>query len=215
MSIESIFFCTRDGFFLFSSKIPAGARFTATPGAIANLEVVSAVVLEKEIKDFFTTLKVTPVHACLVLSEDVVFSKKLLKQSASEEKLAEKAFVEEIPFDPGQVGFHKIVKKDEVTFLAVNRFLFEAIQTIVKKLGWVVVGKVPVQALSGVPTKATWQKMVPEIKSLIKEHFFAEIKNGHSFFSRSVDWMVVVVVVVSEIIILGGLVGWFTLHPFR
>lgn len=141
--LEAIIYLSRNGLQVFLPEENKNFQQPFTPKTIVNLEIVNPQVLVDQVNYFLETNNITPRKAIIMLSEDMLFTKKISALTPEARDDLVKEFLTNIPLDP-QLVVHKVFTfRGYRLAVATNRDLFMSIKNIFESLKWKVVYVVP------------------------------------------------------------------------
>lgn len=157
---DSLLYLTRSGFKFFSKNFSKGVALSLPHNTINDLEVVSQDKLKEQIEAFIVENKLPPSSAAILLSDEIVFTKNVsldVKKQGAEVK----EFLDEVPFDSGELVYQIKPGIKNSLVLATNSQLFLVIKDIFESKGWRI--ELVVSDVGEVPTAATWLKVFNKV----------------------------------------------------
>lgn len=101
-----------------------------SPQAVQNQEILDQVLLEKELTSYLNTVNIKKTSIDIIIAKELIYQKKI-KKGESEE-----SFLSVIPLKENEISKIKIEDKDGWLLVATNKYFYETICNILKKLGW-------------------------------------------------------------------------------
>jgi len=109
---------------------------------INNLEVIDSSGLDKLISGFAASLNLKNEKAVLILSDEVLFRKTFQKNNFNETE--EKAFLNELPFDPLKISKKQISIDNLILTIATNKELYLSIKKSFEKTRIIILRAIPI-----------------------------------------------------------------------
>jgi hypothetical protein len=117
------------------------------PSWIVNLDVKKPQEVEAAVKGFIEGNKIVPGPFLIVIASETCFEKEWPGEGCNTQIAEVEKFVDSVPFEFVKWREYKVGKGCKV--VAVNRELYETVQTELERLGFTVAGVIP-QSMSGV-----------------------------------------------------------------
>lgn len=150
---EDVLYLDRERFDFFDSGSGRILSFPYQPNAISALDVVNQQELENQIKTFIDQYKISPANLVVILSQNVLFEKDLVKIPVDQQTAEIEKFLDVVPFDA--LATKLIPIHDGVRISAVNKNLCDGIAQSLEKLSFVIEGIVPYEELQPEIAQAT------------------------------------------------------------
>jgi len=140
---EAIIYLSRNGFQIFLTEEDRVLQQPFTPKTIVNLEVADSQALSEQINYFLETNNIKPEKALIILSEDMLFTKKIAARTPEARNDLVKEFLNNIPLDP-QLIVHKVFTfRGYRLAVATNKDIFMSVKSIFETLKWKILYVVP------------------------------------------------------------------------
>lgn len=155
-----------------SHKITCGKK------AIKNLEQFDSKVIEEKIKSFLTETGLKPGKAIIVLEDDVLFFKKIIRGKVSDKRVNE--FTSKVPIKSESLvtKIYKIGKRPII--ISTNKNFYETFKDILEKQEWKIISVTPHSVLEGLNLNLSSVEEVFDEEEIIKEASFLNRKRKES-----------------------------------
>lgn len=134
---------------LINVRTNTSVRLAFPPKIVDNQDIVDVNAFEKSLASFFDQYVQRKQQALLILSEEILFEKKVSNDSQKEVE----AFYRKVPFDPEQTTKTEI-KSDKFTIIiATNHDFYNPIENLYQKLFGELIAILPISLFEGVSGK--------------------------------------------------------------
>lgn len=202
-----IFYLT--GKFLKLLTVKTDSKLDFDPKIIQNQEIVNQDKFDEVLIEFLNKLSIKRAKVIIILAEGLVFEKSIKIDKKEEIESTVQKFLDEVPFDPGQIAKIEFYFNNTLNIIAVNKNLYLIIKNICENLGWEIEAVFPATIFEGLKTEEdlTPEKtkiIVNRVNSLKKANFLyssekseTNTKNGSSAKNR---WYLVLIFLVLVLI---------------
>lgn len=206
-----VLYLTNKSLILYDKSIQKISKLGFPPDVLDNQEIVDKAKLEKFLAEFFTSCKIKGKKAIGLISDNLIYQKNIPKSKNFE--LEKSNFLDEIPFDPGNIARYESEIKDNVFLAATNKTIYNSVKNIFQRLGGNVISIIPAFLIG--KFKSAQALTIDEFEQILKRSdlfrkndYFIESKvipeleeKKHSFFNTKI----LLLGVGGSLIILGGL----------
>lgn len=140
---EAIIYLSRNGLQIFLTEEDRTLQQPFTPKTIVNLEVVDPQALSDQINYFLETNNIKPEKALIMLSDDMLFTKKIAARTPEARSELVKEFLNNIPLDPQLIAHKVFTFRGYRLAVATNRDIFMSVKGIFEALKWKILYIVP------------------------------------------------------------------------
>lgn len=143
--ISIVGFINQNSISFFWDKIKSPITFNFPTGSVGDLEVRKPEVLANAFREFLEQIKLLPSQIYLIISSDQVFESEFPAKDADEAKIEIETFLKSVPFE--HVANRVYVWGKGCKVAAINRELFETLQSVLESQENVVLAVTPAGVL--------------------------------------------------------------------
>ena len=140
---EAIIYLSRNGLQVLLLEKEDVYQLPFTPKTIVNLEIVNSQSLTEQIQNFINEKQIKPQKVMLMLSDDMLFTKKIAARTPEARQNLVKEFLSNIPLDPKLVVYKVFTFRGYRLAVATNKDVFIMVKSALEGLKWKVLYAVP------------------------------------------------------------------------
>ncbi|MBU1132860.1 LytR C-terminal domain-containing protein [Patescibacteria group bacterium] len=140
---EAIIYLSRNGLQMLLPEDEQTYQLPFTPKTIVNLEVVSSQSITQQIQDFINEKQIKPQSVMIMLSNDMLFSRKIAARTSEARGNLVQEFLSNIPLDPKLVVHKVFTFRGYRLAVATNQDVFMSVKSALEGLKWKVLYVVP------------------------------------------------------------------------
>ena len=141
----ALLFLDKNGFYFFEAGLPNIVTLAFLEGSIKNMDIISTISLEAQIKSFIEQYHLTPASITIILSPNITFEKDIINVHPEELPEQIKQFVDTIPFE--RVLSKKYTIDKGVKVIGCNEDIYQELKQSFEKNGFSVDNIIPYQFL--------------------------------------------------------------------
>lgn len=140
---EAIIYLSRNGLQMLLPEDEQTYQLPFSPKTIVNLEVVDPQFITQQIQDFINEKQIKPQNIMIILSNDMLFSKKIAARTSEARDSMVQEFLGSIPLDPKLIVHKVFTFRGYRLAVATNQDIYMSVKSAFEGLKWRVLYIVP------------------------------------------------------------------------
>lgn len=157
-----IFYLTGNFLKLLTAK--TSSKLDLDPKIIKNQEVANQDKFDEVLIEFLNKSGIKRAKVIIILAEELTFQKSIKIDKPEETENTAQKFLDEIPFDPGQITKIEFRFNNSLNIIIANKNLYITIKNVCENLGWKIEAVFPATIFEGLKTE---ENLTPEKTKII------------------------------------------------